>query len=141
MTIEILKPVVILVLWSLVMLAWLIVIRMPALKKAGIDVTTVRGGTSAVLDQRLEQKAQWPAHNYAHLMEQPTLCYAVALVLALTGQGAGVNATIAWAYVALRVAHSIVQATFNRVLFRFLLFALSTLALLALAVRAALTMF
>ena len=141
MTADILKPVIVLVLWSLVMLAWLVIVRLPALKKAGIDITTVRGGNLGALDKRLEQEAQWPAHNYAHLMEQPTLFYAVALVLAMIGQGNGLNATLAWAYVALRVVHSIVQATVNRVLFRFVLFALSTLALLALAVHAAAALF
>ena len=63
-------------------------------------------------------KAQWPADNYNHLMEQPTLFYAIALVLAMLGAGGGVNLMIAWAYVAFRIVHSIVQATFNRVIIR-----------------------
>ena len=49
-------------------------------------------------------------------MEQPRLFYAVALTLALLDAGAGFNAALAWLYVALRIAHSLVQATVNAVL-------------------------
>ena len=141
MTTEILKPVVVLVLWSLAMLAWLIVVRIPALKRAGIDLRKLRGSRPGALDGRLEDQAQWPAHNYIHLMEQPTLFYAVALVLAVAGHGDGWNAALAWAYVGLRVVHSILQATVNRILYRFQLFALSSAVLLALAVRATIALF
>ena len=89
----------------------------------------------------LPREIQWKAHNYNHLHEAPTLFYAVALVLAIIGQGDGLNATIAWIYVALRVVHSIWQATVNRVMVRFALFALSSLALIALIVHAAIAVF
>ncbi len=74
-------------------------------------------------------------------MEQPTLFYAVCTVIALSGTGSGPNAAIAWAYVGLRIAHSLVQATVNRVLPRFMLFLASTLALFALTLHAALAVF
>jgi len=138
---EILKPVVVLVAWTLVMLGWLVVKRMPALKAAGIDIGKARGGHPGALDGVVPEQVQWPAHNYIHLLEQPTLFYAVALMIALTGTGDGVNATIAWAYVALRIMHSIVQATFNRIAVRFVLFGLSTLALIALTLHAAMAVF
>jgi hypothetical protein len=141
MTSEILKPVVVLIAWSLVMLVWMVVVRLPAMKKAGIDLSKARGGKPGALDGVVPDQAQWPAHNYIHLMEQPTLFYAVALVLAIIGQGDGVNAAIAWAYVVLRIAHSIVQATVNRVAVRFALFAASSLALVALALHAAMAVF
>ena len=133
---EILSPVVALVAWTLVMLVWTMAVRMPALKKAGIDMSKARGGRPGLLDTMLDEKAQWPAHNYIHLVEQPTLFYAVALALAVMGQGDGMNATIAWVYVALRVLHSLVQATFNKISIRFSLFVLSTLALIALTLHA-----
>jgi hypothetical protein len=133
----ILQPVLALIAWSLVMLVWMVVARMPAMKKAGIDVNTAKGGHPGALDGVLEAKAQWPAHNYMHLMEQPTLFYAVCFVLALQGGGGGWNTTLAWAYVGLRVLHSIVQATFNRIIIRFMLFALSTLVLVALTLHSA----
>ena len=138
---QILQPVVVLIAWSLVMLVWMVVVRLPAMRKAGIDLGKARGGRPGALDGVVAEQAQWPAHNYIHLMEQPTLFYAVALTLAVTGGGDGVNATIAWAYVLLRIAHSFVQATSNIIRFRFALFALSSLALVALTLHAAITVF
>ena len=137
----ILQPVVVLIAWSLVMLTWLVVVRLPALKTAGIDFNKVTGSRPGGLDGLIADKAQWPAHNYIHLMEQPTLFYAVALTLAFAGFGGGLNATIAWAYVILRIVHSLIQATFNKVNIRFAVFALSTLCLVALTVHAAMAVF
>lgn len=137
----ILKPVITLVAWSLVMLVWLMAVRLPAMKAAGIDLAKVRGGRPGALDGVVPERAQWPAHNYIHLMEQPTLFYAVALLLALIGQGDGLNTAIAWTYVALRIAHSVVQASFNRIAVRFALFILSTLTLMALTARAVTAIF
>lgn len=78
----------------------------------------------------------WKSHNYTHLMEQPTLFYATVVILALTGQGGGLNLSLAWAYVGLRVAHSLWQALVNTIPVRFGLFLASTLCLLVLAVNA-----
>jgi hypothetical protein len=133
--------VVVLIAWSLVMLGWMVVVRLPAMKAAGVDLGKARGGRPGALDGVVPEKAQWPAHNYMHLMEQPTLFYAVAFVIHLAGTGPGLNATLAWTYVALRIAHSVVQATFNRILVRFALFALSTVVLIALALHSAIAVF
>ncbi|RHW17217.1 MAPEG family protein [Sphingomonas gilva] len=137
----ILAPVVALICWSLVMWVWIYATRLPAMRRARIDTWNLVGGSGADLRARIEPRSQWPADNYNHLMEQPTLFYAVALVLAITGQGDGLNATIAWAYVGLRVLHSLVQVLSNRVLVRFAIFSLATLALIALAVHAAMVVF
>ena len=138
---EILRPIVVLIAWTLVMLVWMVAVRLPAMKKAGIDLGKARGGKPGALDGVVPEQAQWPAHNYMHLMEQPTLFYAVALTLAVIGAGDGLNATIAWAYVVLRIVHSIVQVTANIIRFRFTLFALSSLALIALTLHAAMAVF
>ncbi len=130
-------PAIVLVLWSLFMLGWLAVTRLPAMSKAGIDLTSVVGARGASLEGVVPDKVNWKAHNYAHLMEQPTLFYATVIILGVIGQGDGLNLQLAWAYVVLRIAHSIVQATWNRVVVRFTLFCLSTVALLMLAVHAA----
>jgi hypothetical protein len=137
---QILAPVVALVAWTLVMLVWTMLTRFPAMRNAGIDMGQLVGTTGAHADRGLPAQAQWKAHNYNHLTEQPTLFYAVALALAIAGQGDGANAWIAWAYVALRIAHSLWQATVNRVRVRFWLFGLSTLALVALTLHAAMTL-
>ena len=138
---DILQPVVVLIAWSLVMWAWMVAVRLPAMKAAGIDLSKVRGSKPGQLDQVLAPKKQWPAHNYMHLMEQPTIFYAVAMVIAMTATGDGFNAWLGWGYVALRIAHSIVQVTSNQISIRFLLFLLSTLCLIALTLHAAMAVF
>jgi len=136
MHIPILAPAAVLVLWSLIMLTWMAATRLPALKKAGVDLSTNVGGRGQDLETVLPAKINWKAHNYAHLMEQPTIFYATVVILALAGVGSGINVALAWAYVIIRVVHSLVQATFNRVAVRFPLFLLSTLVLLVMAINA-----
>lgn len=138
---EILKPVVALMAWTMVMWLWMYATRIPAMSKAGVDAGKMQGGTGKDLDAVLPANIQWKAHNYNHLHEAPTVFYAVALVLAVIGEGGGLNLTLGWAYVGLRVLHSLVQATTNRVIVRFGLFALSSLVLIALIVHAGIAVF
>lgn len=134
----ILAPVVALVAWSLVMLVWTAAARRKAFAKMGIGWGTIpRGSRGLNLDGKAPDEAQWPSHNYNHLMEQPTIFYAIALTLALMDFGGGINYLLAWGYVGLRVVHSIVQATINIVAIRFTIFALATLCLLGLTIHAA----
>jgi hypothetical protein len=139
MSSPILTPVVALVLWSFVMWAWLYATRIPAIFKNKIAMDPAM--TKAELNAQLPPSVRWKADNYNHLMEQPTLFYAVAFALALAGAGGGLNLTLAWTYVGLRVVHSLVQSTVNVITARFLIFMVGSLVLLALAVRAALVVF
>ena len=115
------------------------------MNRAGIDGVNMTASTGKSLRDDLiakgEHKASWIADNYNHLHEAPTVFYAVALTLAIIGWGDGMNADIAWAYVGLRIAHSLVQALWNRVIVRFLLFILSTLCLIALTLHAGIAVF
>jgi hypothetical protein len=86
---------------------------------------------------QLPASVRWKADNYNNLLEQPTIFYAVALTLAFLNEGSGLNAGLAWAYVALRIAHSLIQALINDVMMRFALFAAASLVLLVMTVRAA----
>lgn len=139
---EILKPVVVLAGWTMLMWIWMYATRIPAMQKVKeLDLNKWVGGKGADLDAVLPGRVQWIAHNYNHLHEAPTVFYAVALVLAIIGTGDGMNATIAWAYVVLRIVHSLVQALWNRIMVRFTLFALSSLALMALVLHAILAVF
>ena len=133
---DILLPVAALVAWSLVIMLWMVAARLPAMRAKGIDLRTAVGGRPGVLDGVIDDRAQWKAHNYIHLMEQPTLFYAIALTLALIGEGDGLNATLAWVYVGLRVVHSLIQATVNIIRYRFIAFLLSSIVLVMLTVHA-----
>lgn len=133
-----LGPIVALVGWSLVMLLWTAIARAGAFRRLGVNVRNIpRGSRGEALDQTDERRAQWKAHNYNHLMEQPTIFYAIVMVLILMRFDHQVNVWLAWAYVGLRVAHSIVQATINIVKYRLALFALATFCLGGLTVHAA----
>lgn len=129
---DILLPVAALVAWSLVVMAWMIVARFAAFRKMGVSLRGRVGGKPGMLDGVVDERAQWKAHNYIHLMEQPTLFYAIALTLAVAGLGEGLNVLLAWIYVALRVIHSLIQATVNVILYRFIVFMLSSIILVAL---------
>jgi hypothetical protein len=132
----ILGPIVALVAWSLVMWVWLYATRLPAMMRLRIPPAAGRFARS--MNERMPDSARQAADNYNHLMEQPTLFYAIGFALLWLGQGAHpFNVAIAWAYVALRVVHSLVQATVNHVPTRFAVFVLSTLCLAALTLHAA----
>ena len=133
----ILIPVVALVAWSLVMMVWMAATRLPAMKKAGISIDGLVGGRGANLEGVVPDEVAWKGHNYQHLMEQPTLFYAIAITLALMDMGTGLNYWLAWGYVGLRVIHSLIQCTVNVVRYRLLVFSLATLCLIGLTVHAA----
>jgi hypothetical protein len=126
----ILAPVVALVAWSLVMWTWMYATRLPAIFKAhmAMDPNAMN---------QLPPNVRWKADNYNHLMEQPTIFYAIAFALALMGAGGGANHVLAWGYVGLRVVHSLVQAVGNRIKLRFAVFVLSSLILIGLTCNAA----
>jgi len=138
---DILKPVVVLAAWTMVMWLWMYATRIPAMSKAKVDPDRLANDPEVTLDKVLPPGVQWKAHNYNHLHEAPTVFYAIAIVLAILGQGDGFNATLGWVYVALRVIHSLVQVTVNKVLVRFTVFLLSSLVLIALIVHAAMAVF
>ena len=137
----ILQPVVVLAAWTMVMWVWMYATRLPAMRAAQIDTRNLVGSTPGGLDTMLPDKVQWKAHNYNHLHEAPTVFYAVAIVLAIIGAGDGANAVLAWVYVGLRIVHSLVQAISNRVMVRFLIFALSSVVLMVLIFHAAIGVF
>lgn len=132
----ILGAVIALVLWTFVMWFWLYATRLPAMVKGGLVYDPHRPASEFI--DKFPASVRWKADNYNHLHEQPTIFYAVAITLAMLGAGGGFNATLAWAYVGLRIVHSLVQATVNKVALRFLIFVLASIVLLILAVNAAL---
>ena len=133
----ILAPAAVLVLWSLFVLLWMTATRFPAFAKAGLKLSEAEPGSRYVdVEPSMPAKVNWKSHNYTHLMEQPTIFYAAVVILALAGEGSGINASLAWAYVGLRVVHSLWQGIVNIISVRVTLFTLSTLCLWVLAVNA-----
>ena len=143
MGMDILAPAVALMVWTMIMWVWMYATRIPAMSKAPeiADPAKLVGTTGPELRDKLPDPVNWKADNYNHLHEAPTVFYAVAIVLAILGEGDGMNAFLAWIYTGLRVAHSLVQVTANRVMVRFCLFAVSSVVLIALIAKAAFIVF
>lgn len=134
---EIITPVIGLVAWSLIMWFWMYATRIPAVQKANmkLDPNAPRGEQMATLPPNV----RWKADNYTHLMEQPTIFYAVAISLAVIGEGSGTNLVLAWSYVLIRILHSLIQALVNKIELRFAVFILSNIPLIWLTVNALLS--
>lgn len=133
---SLLRPAIVLVAWTLVMWLWMLARRLPAMRAHKVhpqDALHTRD-----LSARLPSAAQAPADNYNHLLEQPTIFYATCVIGALAGGAGWIGLALAWGYVALRILHSVWQATVGRVMVRFYLFAASTLLLVPLVVLVAL---
>jgi len=132
-------PVIAFVLWTFVMWAWLYATRILALAKHGVVYDPNK--PNEAFTAQMPPAVRWKADNYNNLMEQPQLFYAVAIVLALCDAGCGASLWLGWAYLAARVAHSLIHALVNIVVIRFALFAIASAILLALTTRAALVVF
>jgi hypothetical protein len=134
----ILQPVMAMALLTTAMMIWMYATRIPAMQAANIQPNDARD--HGALDT-LPGWARWPADNYNHLFEQPTLFYAVCLVIAFLGDVDGAHVACAWVFTVARIAHSLVQATINVIMLRFAIFMISWLALAVMVVREALAVF
>jgi hypothetical protein len=133
-----LTPVLALIVLSLLVWIWMYATRIPAMQRAGIDPQRARHPGS--LDG-LPSAARQVADNYNHLMEQPTIFYALCFYIVLAGHSDALNIYLAWTYVGLRVVHTLLQCTINNVTLRFAVFSLSTLALMVMAAREVVALF
>ena len=129
----ILAPLIALVLWSFVMWAWLYATRIPAIIRNKIVFDPRR--PNAEFHAQIPPQVRWKADNYNHLMEQPTIFYAMVFYVVLVAHTDMNHIYLAWTYVGLRVVHSLIQNTVNLVSIRFTVFSLSTVALAAMAIR------
>ncbi len=135
---QMLAPAAVLIVWTLIVLLWIIPARFGAIAKLKDKsaLSGKRGARGSDLEGVIPDKANWVAHNHTHLHEQPTLFYAVSFILAIAGAGA-IDLMLAWIYVGIRIIHSLWQILINKLPIRFALFLLSSIVLIALALRAA----
>lgn len=139
MDMSMLAPAAVLVLWTMAVLLWTTATRFPAISRASKeDLRTLPrvGVRGQDLERILPASVSWKAHNYSHLMEQPTVFYPTVVILHLAGAATTTNLTLAWAYVALRIVHSLWQGLVNKIPVRIALFGVSSLCLIVLAVNA-----
>ncbi len=134
---QMLAPAAVLVVWTLIVMLWIVPVRFGAIAKVDkSQFSGKKGARGQDLEGVIPDKANWPSHNHTHLHEQPTLFYAVVVILAIVGPSA-LDMLLAWIYVGLRIVHSLWQILVNKVRLRFVLFLLSSFVLIALAIRAA----
>ena len=126
-----LTPVLLLVCWTLIMWVWMYATRIPAMQKAGVDPDSARH--PGTYGDKLPANVRAAADNYNHLHEQPTIFYALMGFAALTGGGDALMLNLAYGYVGMRVLHSLVQVLSPKVALRFLIFALASFVLFAMA--------
>lgn len=127
-------PVLALIAWTFVMWLWLYAARIPAMAKHKVDLEAVRMGRPT---NALPPEVTRVADNYNHLHEQPTIFYALALAAQAAGAVDGWSLHLAWAYVLIRIVHSLIQATANIIQVRFLVFSIGSFVLLALLAKTA----
>src|SRR5512141_2755126 len=89
--------------------------RIAQMKRERIHPQAV--ATSAQATARLTDSAA--ADNFRNLFELPVLFYLAVIVAAQTGQVTAVTLGIAWLFVVLRIAHSAIHCTYNKVIHRF----------------------
>ncbi|WP_444946850.1 MAPEG family protein [Microbulbifer sp. VTAC004] len=133
--IQLIQPIIALVIWSLVMWLWMYATRLPAIAamKMKLDPEAPAGTQMSKLPPRV----RWKADNYNHLLEQPTVFYAIVLSLTFLDGATEVNVIASWLYVGLRILHSLVQVLWNKIEIRFVIFFLSNIPLFILAFSAA----
>lgn len=136
-----LQPVLVLILWTLIMWIWMYATRIPAMQKAKIDPQEASQPGTGDWRDKIPASVHWKADNYNHLHEQPTVFYALMLFIAATGGADQTALYLGWAYVVLRIVHSLIQVTVNRVMARFMVFSLSSIVLIVMAVREAIRVF
>ena len=127
-----LTPVLALIVWTFVLWFWMYATRIPAIRAAGLDPGKVKRAEDI---EALPARVKYVADNYNHLHEQPTVFYALALYSHVAGTADAINVTLAWAYVAVRIVHSLIQCTSNFTPVRFVVFVLGSLVLMAMTVR------
>jgi hypothetical protein len=125
-----------LIVWTFVLWFWLYATRLPAIKALGLEKIKTKDDLKL-----LPRRVQNIADNYNHLHEQPTLFYALAIYSHLVGMADATNVALAWAYVAIRVVHSLIQCTSNFIPLRFTVFSLGSMVLLAMTVRNVIALF
>ena len=124
----ILHPAIVLVFWTFVVLLLIPRRRFRAHREGKVKAKDFRYGESA----NVPGEVTIPNRNYMNLLELPVLFYFACVVVYVTGRADGWSVGLAWTFVALRIVHSLVHITYNNVIHRLRIFALSTVVLLAL---------
>ncbi|MFT5603211.1 MAG: hypothetical protein ACI9G5_000161 [Paracoccaceae bacterium] len=126
-------PMMAMILLTMVVWFYMYARRLAYLTKQNIDAQEL--ATPERVAATLPEEVNNSANNLKNLFEIPVLFYVLGLIAHGSGLADGLFVNCAWVYVALRAAHSIIQCTANKVMLRFMAYALSCLVLWFMAVR------
>lgn len=132
---QIFGPVIAMMLLTIVVWVYMYAKRIPFINSLNLEPNQI---TPAELAKRSPPSVANPSDNLRNLFEVPILFYAVATYLFVTGKVDQVHVVAAWSYFVLRTLHSAIHCTINIVLLRFIIYALSSVCVFVMIVRAAL---
>jgi len=118
--------------FALVLLTFGVMIRMLTSRIAEMKANKIHPqaiATSVALAAKMPDTRA--SDNFRNLFETPVLFYAAMLFAQSTPQAGPILLGLAWLYVALRVVHSFIQCSYNKVMHRFYVFFTSIWVLLA----------
>ena len=130
---NIIYPLFALAAWTFVVLLLIPFVRVRSVRRREVGPNDFKYGESPAVPPSVSI----PNRNYMNLLELPMLFYVVGMVLYVTAGTSRLAVVVAWVYVALRVIHSLIHLSYNRVIHRLCVFALSNAALVSLWVMAA----
>ena len=124
---RIFAPVCVLALWTAAVLMLTAILRVRAVAKGRIPRNAFRLGESPAVPDDVAVANR----NFMNLLEMPLLFYVVCVALYATRNVGDAPVVLAWVYVGLRLVHSAIHLTANRVVHRLIIFASSNFVLLA----------
>lgn len=108
---------------AMVGLTFVVGMRMYRVRIAEMRARRIHPQSVALSGQRSQRFEDTRASdNYNHLFELPVVFYALCAVALGTGHIPGWLPVLAWLFVLLRIAHSIIQCSYNKVMHRFVVF-------------------
>ena len=128
----VLYPMFALAAWTLIVLLLIPIVRVRSARRREIVVDDFKYGESATVPPAVSL----PNRNYMNLLELPMLFYVICIVLYVTAGASTTTIALAWAFVALRIVHSLVHLTYNGVVHRLAAFTAANVALAVLWVTA-----
>lgn len=120
----------------LTMLVWITLLYRRLSTAMSNGIAADRLNTPEKVKELLPEKAMAPAYNLANLFELPVLFYVLSVYLSISNLVDSLFITCAWAFFALRLAHSLIHCSYNKVMHRFAAYLLSSALLWFMLLRA-----
>ncbi len=130
-------PLMALVAWSFAIMLFMAYKRW----SAGFAGRLKRGEYKVGESAEVPADVRLPGRNFRNLFEMPVLFYVLCLALYMTHNVSEAPLVLAWIYVALRIVHSLIHVTYNKIMHRFFVYALSSFLLLAMWIMFAIELY